>query len=152
MAPRFGNRSSRPVTLSAEPPTPEPYHPINSFLEKFSPRVRKLVMSQRTTSSHLIAPNDENESVDVATLSQDISARDINPAKLTSLLRDKFGSGSYNVHSSSGLDDAQYVHDTSSATSFCSKPLSNRDVEAESKACRPKSRSVLDLFFIHTYE
>ncbi|UQC90019.1 uncharacterized protein CLUP02_15550 [Colletotrichum lupini] len=30
--------------------------------------------------------------------SQDISARGINPAKLTSLLRDKFGSGSYNVH------------------------------------------------------
>ncbi|KAK1635548.1 hypothetical protein BDP81DRAFT_429868 [Colletotrichum phormii] len=29
---------------------------------------------------------------------QDISARVINPAKLTSLLKDKFGGGSYNVH------------------------------------------------------
>ncbi|EXF84158.1 hypothetical protein CFIO01_05661 [Colletotrichum fioriniae PJ7] len=131
MAPRFENRSSRPVTLSAEPPTPEPYHPIKYTPEKFLPRVRKLVMSQRKTSSHLNTSNDEAESVDGAALSQDISARDINPAKLTSLLRDKFGSGTYNVHSSSGPDDAQYVHDTSSTTSFGSKSPSNPDVEAE---------------------
>ncbi|KAI3532836.1 hypothetical protein CSPX01_13171 [Colletotrichum filicis] len=30
--------------------------------------------------------------------SQDISARDINPKKLKSLLEDRFASGSYNVH------------------------------------------------------
>ncbi|KAK1445828.1 hypothetical protein CMEL01_10071 [Colletotrichum melonis] len=84
---------------------------------------RNLVMSQRKISSHPITSSGEDESVDVAPLSQDISARDINPTKLTSLLREKFGSGSYNVHRSSGSDDAQYVHDTRSATSVDSESL-----------------------------
>ncbi|KAK0373967.1 hypothetical protein CLIM01_08661 [Colletotrichum limetticola] len=78
-------------------------------------------MSLREIPTHLITLNGDDESIDGAPMSQDISARDIGPAKLTSLLRDKFGSGSYNVHNSIGPVDAQYVHDTSSATTFGSE-------------------------------
>ncbi|KAK1657539.1 hypothetical protein BDP55DRAFT_638636 [Colletotrichum godetiae] len=95
----------------------QPHFQIICFPEKFLHRVEKLVMSQHTRSPHLTTLNGDDGTLDGVPQSQDISARDINPAKLTSFLRDKFGSGSYNVHRSSGLDDAQYVHDKGSETS-----------------------------------
>ena len=104
-------------------PKPSSLRPLNLFFVYYFPLFFAIAMSTVGTANTDPSILDDDDEKALAT--QDISGRNINQTKLTTLLRMKFGVGAYDIHVSCSQVSENFGNSTGIRTNICLQIMHN---------------------------